>query len=418
MRLNAFIHGLAIAAVALTAGVASAEVAPGTGWGLNQDRAVQIGPRPYYLIENMADSPLKQKLQQCVGGPFKRSSLSIGHRGAALMFPEHTRQSYEAAAQMGAGTIECDVTFTKDRQLVCRHDQCDLHTTTDILGRPELAAKCSQPFSPADAASGKKASAKCCTSDITLSEFKSLCGKMDAANTAATTVADYMNGTAKWRTDLYATCGSVMTHAESIALIGGLGANFTPELKTPVVAMPFEGTYSQADFIKQAVAEYRAAGVSPDKVFMQSFLYDDILYLIKNEPEFAKQAVFLDESVETKEGYDAAVKRIPQLVKDGVKIYAPPLFALVAVGPNNTIVPSSLAIAAKEAGLKLITWSLERSGPLASGGGWYYLSINNITKRDGDMYELVHVLANDVGVLGIFSDWPATVTYYANCMGR
>ena len=23
----------------------------------------------------------------------------------------------------------------------------------------------------------------------------------------------------------------------------------------------------------------------------------------------------------------------------------------------------------------------------------------------------------DVGILGIFSDWPATVTYYANCMG-
>jgi glycerophosphoryl diester phosphodiesterase len=27
------------------------------------------------------------------------------------------------------------------------------------------------------------------------------------------------------------------------------------------------------------------------------------------------------------------------------------------------------------------------------------------------------VLAKDVGIMGIFSDWPATVTYYANCMG-
>jgi glycerophosphoryl diester phosphodiesterase len=26
------------------------------------------------------------------------------------------------------------------------------------------------------------------------------------------------------------------------------------------------------------------------------------------------------------------------------------------------------------------------------------------------------VLAKDVGILGIFSDWPATVTYYANCV--
>ena len=36
---------------------------------------------------------------------------------------------------MGAGIVECDVTFTKDKQLVCRHAQNDLHTTTNILER-------------------------------------------------------------------------------------------------------------------------------------------------------------------------------------------------------------------------------------------------------------------------------------------
>jgi glycerophosphoryl diester phosphodiesterase len=30
---------------------------------------------------------------------------------------------------------------------------------------------------------------------------------------------------------------------------------------------------------------------------------------------------------------------------------------------------------------------------------------------------VIDVLAQQVGVKGIFSDWPATVTYYANCMG-
>ena len=80
---------------------------------------------------------------------------------------------------MGAGVIECDVTFTKDRQLVCRHSQCDLHTTTNILSVPALAAKCTKPFVPADPATGRKASAKCCTSDITLAEFRTLTAKMD-----------------------------------------------------------------------------------------------------------------------------------------------------------------------------------------------------------------------------------------------
>jgi glycerophosphoryl diester phosphodiesterase len=146
---------------------------------------------------------------------------------------------------MGAGVIECDVTFTKDRELVCRHSQCDLHTTTNILTVPDLAAKCSQAFSPADPATGKKASAKCCTSDITLAEFRRLRAKMDGFNADARTPEEYQNGTPRWRTDLYANSGTLMTHDESIALIKSLGAKFTPELKAPEVPMPFDGDYTQ-----------------------------------------------------------------------------------------------------------------------------------------------------------------------------
>jgi hypothetical protein len=36
-------------------------------------------------------------------------------------------------------------------------------------------------------------------------------------------------------------------------------------------------------------------------------------------------------------------------------------------------------------------------------------------KKPGDMMAALDVLARDVGVIGVFSDWPATVTYYANC---
>ena len=98
-------------------------------------REAQIGPRPFYLVDKMKDGPLKTELSQCTG-PFRKTDFSFGHRGAALQFPEHSRESYLAAARMGAGVIECDVTFTKDRQLVCRHSQCDLHTTTNILSVP------------------------------------------------------------------------------------------------------------------------------------------------------------------------------------------------------------------------------------------------------------------------------------------
>jgi len=193
-------------------------------------QSVQLGPRPFYLVEDMEESELKTALEQCANGPFFKTDFSIGHRGAAMQFPEHTKESYEAAARMGAGIIECDVTFTKDKELVCRHSQCDLHTTTNILAIPELAAKCSKLFTPAefDPKTGelvKKASAKCCTSDITLEEFKMLKGKMDAFNPRATTIEEYMNATPSWRTDLYSARGTLVTHAESIELFKVISDN-------------------------------------------------------------------------------------------------------------------------------------------------------------------------------------------------
>jgi glycerophosphoryl diester phosphodiesterase len=106
-----------------------------------------------------------------------------------------------------------------------------------------------------------------------------------------------------------------------------------------------------------------------------------------------------------------------ELVADGVKILAPPMWMLVTTNDAGNIIPSAYAKAAKDAGLDLITWTIERSGLLAGGGGWYYQTVTDAIDNDGDMYRLLDVVAQDVGILGIFSDWPATVTYYANCVG-
>jgi glycerophosphoryl diester phosphodiesterase len=383
-------------------------------------REAQLGPRPFYLVDTMKDGPLKDRLAACTG-PFHKSEFSIAHRGAPLQFPEHSREAYLAAARMGAGVIECDVTFTKDRQLVCRHSQCDLHTTTNILSVPALAGKCSQPFSPADPATGKKASAKCCTSDITLAEFKSLSAKMDGANPDATTIADYQNGTPRWRTDLYANSGMLMTHAEYIALIKSLGTKFTPELKAPEVAMPFDGDYTQEKYSAQMFAEYKAAGIAPGDVLAQSFSLDDILLWNRTEPAFAAQAIYLDGRYETL-GFDPARTEtwkpsMAELKAMGVKILAPPIYVLLALDGDNHIVPSEYAKAARAAGLDLISWSLERDGPLNRGGGFYHGSVKKVIDRDGDTLTVLDVLAQQVGLRGMFSDWPATTTFYASCMG-
>ena len=99
------------------------------------------------LSEALSDVALKQRLQSCATQDFYPTDFSIAHRGAPLGYPEHSREGYIAAAEQGAGVIECDVTFTKDLELVCRHSQCDLATTTNIL--QPLWRQVLGPFRPA-----------------------------------------------------------------------------------------------------------------------------------------------------------------------------------------------------------------------------------------------------------------------------
>ena len=385
------------------------------GPDLGESAAVQLGPRPFYLLAGMDASPLKSKLESCKDGPFRRTDFSIGHRGAALQFPEHTRESYEAGARMGAGIVECDVTFTSDGALVCRHDECDLHTTTNIVDTP-LNAKCSVPYA------GPGSSPRCCASDLTLAEFKSLTGKMDARNPAASDAAGYLGGTANWRTDLYTGRGTLMTLQESIALNRKLGVKHTPELKggdPQRIAAVFGG---QAQYAQRMVDELRAGGVKPGEVWMQSFNLDDVLYWVRHEPAYGRQAVYLVD-------YDPATgDTVPPLPRAelerikalGVRTIAPPMPALLTV-KNSRVVPSALAKTLKAMGFDIITWTFERSDLRrgASQAGFYYAfdPAGEAVRKDSDMYVVLDVLAQQVGVRGIFSDWPGTVTYYANCMG-
>lgn len=386
----------------------------------SSEMPVQLGPRPYFLVEDMRESPLKSELRACFDERPRRTDFSIGHRGAALQFPEHTLESYEAAYRMGAGILECDVTFTKDKHLVCRHAQNDLHMTTNILLTP-LAATCVQPFEPAvldaDGNVVTRAAAECRTSEITLAEFKSLRGKMDAFNTAALTPEQYVAGTPSFRTDLYSgpTSGTLLTHAESIALFTRLRAKMIPELKAPSVVMPFEG-FTQEQYAQAMIDEYKAAGVDPRDVFPQSFDVRDVGYWIAHEPRFGRQAVYLDDAATTADLPDA--DELAAYKAEGINIVGPPTFALLAVDGDNRIVPSDYAKNANAAGLGIITWTLERSGILADGNnGFYYQTIDAAISREGDLMEVIDVLARDVGVLGIFSDWPASVSFYAGCMG-
>ena len=355
--------------------------------------------RALTLSADLPAGPLKEQLQSCADGPFLPTKFSIAHRGAPLGYAEHSREGYIAAADMGAGIIECDVTFTKDLELVCRHSQCDLASTTNIL-QTELASTCRQPFIPAQ--NGQPANAECCTSDITLAEFKTLCARPNVKNTLATSITEYL---APLKSPVIAQpsqCGTVMSHRDSIELIRDLGAAFTPELKQPQVTMPFNG-FSQQNYADKMLAEYQRASVPVQQVYPQSFNIKDVRYWIEKHPEFAQQTIWL--VPRQRQIMPPSLKELQSLKNEGLRIIAPPIPMLLRQNSRGEVEPTAFAKAAKASGLEIITWTFESANATAAVYG----------DQPGLMLEALDVLAQDIGVSGVFSDWPGTVTYYANC---
>ena len=108
------------------------------------------------------------------------------------------------------------------------------------------------------------------------------------------------------------------------------------------------------------INEYKQTGVEAEDVFAQSFNLNDVLYWIKHEPAFGKQAVYLDNINAVSEGYPTLAE-LEALKTRGVNIIAPAMWALLEINANGEIIPSSYAINAKAAKLDIITWTLERS---------------------------------------------------------
>ena len=189
-----------------------------------------------------------------------------------------------------------------------------------------------------------------------------------------------------------------MTHAESIELFKSLGVKFTPELKAPEVPMPFEGDYTQEDYAQQMIDEYKAAGVDPADVFAAVLQPRRRALLDRAASRRSARRRSTSTTATTPTGLRPAEPATwsptwPSSRREGVKIIAPPMWVLLDARRDGRIVPSAYAKAAKAAGLDIITWTLERSGPLHDGGGWYYQSVADAIDNDGDMLEMLDVLA-------------------------
>eukprot|EP00984_Skeletonema_dohrnii_P013081 scaffold5388_cov151-Skeletonema_dohrnii-CCMP3373.AAC.1 len=271
---------------------------------------VSIGPRPYFLINEMDNSnpELKRTLQKCTLNikSFRPSDFVLGHRGAALQFPEHTDRSHDAATRMGAGVVECDINLTKDKQLICRHEMCDLHLTTNVLMTP-LASKCTKQFRPA--IGNLPATAKCCTTDFTLSEIQTqMCGRMSSSNKHAKTPQQYISHTKSFQTELYAhDCPHIQSHK---------------------------------NFIDVVLHDYNST--DPSRVYFQGFEWEDLYYVAKTP--FGLNTFALDKNwLALTYTRHQLLNYFHPLVDNGVTAIAPSISMLLEVDTENNLVPTLYA---------------------------------------------------------------------------
>jgi glycerophosphoryl diester phosphodiesterase len=89
---------------------------------------------------------------------------------------------------------------------------------------------------------------------------------------------------------------------------------------------------------------------------------------------------------------------VAALKKASVNILAPPMPALLATNAANEAVPSIYAQWAKQAGLKIISWTTEHSGRIVEDvlegeNPFHYHPTLPALSKDGDILRNIHVLA-------------------------
>ena len=197
------------------------------------------------------------------GGRRRRGlPIVIGHRGSPAYRPEHTIASYTLAIEMGADYIEPDLVFTKDGQLVARHEP-DIGATTNVADHAEFASR--QTTRTID---GVIFANTWFTFDFTLAELKTLRAKerlplVRPQNTALDGLFE------------------VPTFQEVIDLAKAKGVGIYPETKHP--------TFFQSlgfSFDAPLLATLRRNGLDrPDaKLFIQSFEVGNLQRLRRETP--------------------------------------------------------------------------------------------------------------------------------------
>lgn len=303
--------------------------------------------------------------------------LVIAHRGASGYLPEHTIAAKAMAHAQGADYIEQDIVMTKDDQLVVLHDR-HLDTVTNVADvYPERSRDDGRFY----------------VIDFTLDEIRQLSVferfELHDGDSVPVFEGRFPYGLSTFR---------VHTFAEEIELIQGLNTStglsvgLYPEIKSPEFHRDEGKDIASAvlDTLKNYGYEQKT-----DKVFLQCFdpyelqrIHDELM------PE-RQMAVRLVQLISTSAKYESllnaeGMKRVATFA-DGI---GPSLFLLVRDDSTRTSLhPSGLVEQAHAAGLQVHPYTFRREP-------------EQIPPFAKDYDDLLRIFFDEVGVDGVFTDFP------------
>jgi glycerophosphoryl diester phosphodiesterase len=303
--------------------------------------------------------------------------LIIGHRGSCGMFPEHTVEGYEKAVEQGADFIECDLTITRDLQLICLHEAW-INATTDVSQHPQFADRIRTYDVP-----GFGKVTDYFSVDFTLDEIKSL-RKVQQLN---------------FRDQSYNGKFQVATFDEHVQVAKNAGriVGIYPEIKDPkfLNRLPILNNTRIEDLVLAALQKYGYTKKS-DECIVQSFDEDTLKYV---SPKTELRLMML---TETGMPSDAKIDEWSKYI--------------YAVGPSkNQIVPSRPSVTGSN------KMRLGKPTDFVEKIHRKNMKVHAYTFRNEDRYlavdygqdeNLEYEMFEKLGVDGFFTDFPATMHRY------
>lgn len=179
-----------------------------------------------------------------------------------------------------------------------------------------------------------------------------------------------------------------------VRVLAPLPVAYVPELKRT----PLPPGLDRDDLRRAFVDAFRAQGIAPERVFLQSFDLEDLAFWRRYAPAYARRGIWLDGRRLDPEDPATWHPGMAELKAGGLAYLGPPIRYLIK-RERARLVPTAYARAARAAGLLLVPWTLEREADL------------------GPPEALYRALAA-LGVFAVFSDDPGRYSERKNPASR